>query len=111
MDQDIRERFYLENRYLTHKEIKESIKKYIQMAQETQIGNLSGGISDEDSKLVDSILNDINGGGGGGICLTSALLLNIGNAGGGTNRCFRLLFLLYNHLIFLTYYCNRIDSN
>ena len=39
---------------------------------------------------------DGNGGGGGGICLTSALLLNIGNAGGGTNRCFLLLFLLYN---------------
>ncbi len=30
------------------------------MSQETPIGNLSGGISDEDSKLVDSILNDIN---------------------------------------------------
>lgn len=30
------------------------------MSQETQIGNLSGGISDEDSKLVDSILNDLN---------------------------------------------------
>jgi hypothetical protein len=30
------------------------------MSQETQIGNLGGGISDEDSKLVDSILNDIN---------------------------------------------------
>ena len=33
------------------------------MSQETQIGNLSGGISDEDSKLVDSILNDINNSG------------------------------------------------
>ena len=32
------------------------------MSQETQIGNL-GGISDEDSKLVDSILNDINSSG------------------------------------------------
>ena len=30
------------------------------MSQETSIGNLGGGISDEDSKLVDSILNDIN---------------------------------------------------
>ena len=30
------------------------------MSQETQIGNLGGGISDEDAKLVDSILNDIN---------------------------------------------------
>ena len=30
------------------------------MSQETPIGNLSGGISEEDSKLVDSILNDIN---------------------------------------------------
>ena len=30
------------------------------MSQETKIGNLSGGISDEDAKLVDSILNDIN---------------------------------------------------
>ena len=30
------------------------------MSQETQIGTLSGGISDEDSKLVDSILNDLN---------------------------------------------------
>lgn len=30
------------------------------MSQETQIGNLNGGISDEDSKLVDSILNDLN---------------------------------------------------
>jgi len=30
------------------------------MSQETMIGNLGGGISDEDSKLVDSILNDIN---------------------------------------------------
>lgn len=30
------------------------------MSQETQIGNISGGISDEDSKLVDSILNDLN---------------------------------------------------
>ena len=28
------------------------------MSQETPIGNLGGGISDEDSKLVDSILND-----------------------------------------------------
>jgi len=34
------------------------------MSQETQIGNLGGGISDEDSKLVDSILNDINSSGG-----------------------------------------------
>tara|TARA_B110000285_G_C14910934_1_gene507916 strand:- start:99 stop:692 length:594 start_codon:yes stop_codon:yes gene_type:complete len=32
------------------------------MSQETQIGSLGGGISDEDSKLVDSILNDLNGG-------------------------------------------------
>jgi hypothetical protein len=31
------------------------------MSQETQIGNLGGGISEEDSRLVDSILNDING--------------------------------------------------
>ena len=31
------------------------------MSQETQIGSLGGGISDEDSKLVDSILNDLNG--------------------------------------------------
>jgi hypothetical protein len=31
------------------------------MSQETTIGNLSGGISDEDSRLVDSILNDLNG--------------------------------------------------
>ena len=30
------------------------------MSQETQIGNLGGGINDEDSKLVDSILNDLN---------------------------------------------------
>jgi membrane protein involved in colicin uptake len=30
------------------------------MSQETQIGNLGGGISEEDSKLVDSILNDLN---------------------------------------------------
>jgi flagellar motor protein MotB len=30
------------------------------MSQETPIGNLSGGISEEDSKLVDSILNDLN---------------------------------------------------
>ena len=30
------------------------------MAQETSIGNLNSSISDEDSKLVDSILNDIN---------------------------------------------------
>ena len=30
------------------------------MSHETQIGNLSGGISEEDSKLVDSILNDLN---------------------------------------------------
>ena len=29
------------------------------MSQETQIGSLSGGISDEDAKLVDSILNDL----------------------------------------------------
>jgi hypothetical protein len=33
------------------------------MSQETQIGNLNGGISAEDSKLVDSILNDINNSG------------------------------------------------
>ena len=33
------------------------------MSQETQIGNLGGGISDEDSRLVDSILNDINNSG------------------------------------------------
>ena len=33
------------------------------MSQETQIGNLGGGISEEDSRLVDSILNDINSGG------------------------------------------------
>ena len=33
------------------------------MSQETQIGSLGGGISDEDSKLVDSILNDINNSG------------------------------------------------
>ena len=33
------------------------------MSQETSIGNLSGGISDEDSRLVDSILNDINNSG------------------------------------------------
>jgi hypothetical protein len=33
------------------------------MSQETQINNL-GGISDEDSKLVDSILNDLNQGSG-----------------------------------------------
>ena len=33
------------------------------MSQETQIGNLGGGISDEDSKLVDSILHDINNSG------------------------------------------------
>jgi uncharacterized membrane protein len=32
------------------------------MSQETQINNLGGGISDEDSKLVDSILNDLNQG-------------------------------------------------
>ena len=31
------------------------------MSQETQIGNLGGGISNEDSELVDSILNDLNG--------------------------------------------------
>lgn len=31
------------------------------MSQETSISNLGGGISDEDSKLVDSILNDLNG--------------------------------------------------
>lgn len=30
------------------------------MSHETAIGSLSGGISDEDAKLVDSILNDIN---------------------------------------------------
>ena len=30
------------------------------MSQETLIGNLGGGISEEDTKLVDSILNDIN---------------------------------------------------
>ena len=36
------------------------------MSQETQIGNLSGGISDEDSRLVDSILNDINSSSGPG---------------------------------------------
>ena len=36
------------------------------MSQETPIGNLGGGISDEDSKLVDSILNDINSSGGPG---------------------------------------------
>ena len=30
------------------------------MSQETPIGNLGGGVSDEDSRLVDSILNDIN---------------------------------------------------
>ena len=30
------------------------------MSQETPIGNLGGSISEEDSKLVDSILNDIN---------------------------------------------------
>lgn len=30
------------------------------MSHETPIGNLSGGISDEDARLVDSILNDIN---------------------------------------------------
>ena len=30
------------------------------MSQETQIGNLGGGISNEDSELVDSILNDLN---------------------------------------------------
>jgi len=35
------------------------------MSQETQIGNLGGGISDEDSRLVDSILNDINNTGSG----------------------------------------------
>jgi hypothetical protein len=29
------------------------------MSQESAIGNLSGGISDEDAKLVDSILNDL----------------------------------------------------
>ncbi len=34
------------------------------MSQETQINNLGGGISDEDSKLVDSILNDLNQGSG-----------------------------------------------
>ena len=36
------------------------------MSQETPIGNLGGGISDEDSKLVDSILNDINSSGSSG---------------------------------------------
>ena len=36
------------------------------MSQETPIGNLSGGISEEDSKLVDSILNDINNSGNQG---------------------------------------------
>ena len=36
------------------------ISSYYKMSQETQIGNLGGGISDEDAKLVDSILNDIN---------------------------------------------------
>lgn len=36
------------------------------MSQETPIGNLGGGISDEDSKLVDSILNDINNSSGQG---------------------------------------------
>ncbi len=35
------------------------------MSHETQIGSLSGGISDEDSKLVDSILNDLNSHSGG----------------------------------------------
>lgn len=30
------------------------------MSQETEIRNLNGGISDEDSKLIDSILNDLN---------------------------------------------------
>ena len=30
------------------------------MSQETSIGNLNNSISDEDSKLVDSILNDLN---------------------------------------------------
>jgi len=34
------------------------------MSRETQINNLGGGISDEDSKLVDSILNDLNQGSG-----------------------------------------------
>ena len=34
------------------------------MSQETTIGNLNGGISDEDSRLVDSILNDLNSSGG-----------------------------------------------
>lgn len=32
------------------------------MSQETPIGNLTGGISEEDAKLVDSILNDIGQG-------------------------------------------------
>ena len=32
------------------------------MSQESAIGNLSGGISDEDAKLVDSILNDLGQG-------------------------------------------------
>ena len=32
------------------------------MSQETPIGNLSGGISEEDAKLVDSILNDLGQG-------------------------------------------------
>ena len=36
------------------------------MSQETQIGSLNGGISDEDSQLVDSILNDLNGHSGQG---------------------------------------------
>jgi hypothetical protein len=35
------------------------------MSQETTIDSLPGGISDEDSKLVDSILNDLNMSGGG----------------------------------------------
>ena len=30
------------------------------MSQETEIGQLNNSISDEDSKLVDSILNDLN---------------------------------------------------
>ena len=37
-----------------------NILSFYKMSQETQIGNLNGGISTEDSKLVDSILNDLN---------------------------------------------------
>ena len=44
----------------TFKKIHYIISSYYKMSQETQIGNLGGGISDEDAKLVDSILNDIN---------------------------------------------------